>query len=196
MQRLGNPVPLFLDTRGLPLTGGYIYVGVANQDPVAHPISLFWDSALTQPAVQPLRTIGGLIVNSFTPASVFMAEADYSIRWDDSNSVQVDYSPSVFTDVSAFQPHSATLDLLAALSTTSFGRSLLGLANSAALATATGIPTPLPAAGGTVTGTIIRGSAGAHQYWVNASQTSGRVFYTVSGAADPTSLPGDLWIEY
>lgn len=195
MQKLGNPIPYFVDGSGRPLTGGYIYVGVADQDPETDPIDLFWDVAGTIPAAQPLRTIGGFIVNGTQPASIFFDEEDYSMRVQDDNQVEVFYSPSVFTETDSFQPASETLTLIAALSTTAFGRNLLTLANSAALASATGIPTPLPAAGGTVSGNITRLGAGSHLYHVGSGLASGRVFLTDNGAADPTSLAGDIWLE-
>lgn len=195
MQKLGNPVPFFVDASGRPLTGGYVYVGVVNEDPETDPIDVFWDTDLTDPADQPLRTIGGFLVNGTQPASVFFDEDDYSMRVRDDNNVEVFYSPSVFGPTDVFQPASATLTLLAALATTAFGRNLLTLANSSALATATGIPTPLPAAGGTITGNITRQGAGVHLYHTASGLTSGRVFLTDNGAADPTSLPGDIWLE-
>lgn len=50
-------------------------------------------------------------------------------------------------------------------------------------------------AGGTVAGNIVRSAAGPHLYHVDAAFGSGRVFVTAAGAADPTSAPGDIWIE-
>lgn len=195
MQKLGNPIPYFTDGSGRPLTGGYVYVGVVDQDPETDPINLFWDPDLTDPVAQPIRTIGGFIVNGTQPASVFFDEDDYSMRVRDDNEVEVFYSPSVYGPTDAFQPASATLTLLAALATTAFGRNLLTLANSSALAAATGIPAPLPAAGGTVTGPIIRQGAGGHLFHTDSGLASGRVFLTANGAADPTSANGDLWLE-
>jgi hypothetical protein len=195
MQKLGNPIPFFVDAGGRPLTGGYVYVGEVNEDPETNPIDLFWDTDLTDPATQPLRTIGGFIVNGTQPSSVFFDEDDYSMRVRDDNEVEVFYSASVYGPTDSFQPASDTLTAIAALATTAFGRNLLTLANSAALATATGIPTPLPAAGGTITGNITRQGAGVHHYWTDSALTSGRVFLTANGAADPTSLPGDIWLE-
>lgn len=196
MQKLSNPVPMFLDTRGALMDGGYVYVGVVDGDPETDPIDLFWDSDLTIPAAQPLRTLGGLIVNGVTPSLVFMTEADYSMRVRDSLETLVSYSPSVFTDTDTFQAQSDTLDLLAALTTTTFGRSLLTLANSAALASATGIPTPLPLAGGSVTGNILRSGAGVHPYWAASDMTGGRIYLTPAADPDPTSQPGDIWFTY
>jgi len=196
MQKIGNPVPNFLDARGMLMDGGYIYVGIADGDPQVDPINLFWDTALTIPATQPLRTLGGYIVNGVTPASVFCSESDYSMRSEDNNNTLVFYSPSVFTDTAAFQPASAELTAIAALTGTTFGRNLLTLPNSAALATATGIPAPLPLAGGTVTGNILRQGAGVYPYWNDPAMTGGRIFLTAAGDPDPTSLPGDLWFTY
>lgn len=46
-----------------------------------------------------------------------------------------------------------------------------------------------------MTANLVRSGAGPHLYHTNASFASGRVFVTASGAADPTSLPGDIWIQ-
>lgn len=52
----------------------------------------------------------------------------------------------------------------------------------------------LGSSGDTITGNLVRGSAGPHLYHTNAAFTSGRVFFTAPGASDPTSLAGDIWI--
>jgi hypothetical protein len=49
--------------------------------------------------------------------------------------------------------------------------------------------------GDTVTGNIVRSSKGVHTYHNDPALTSGRIFITAVGAADPTSLPGDIWIQ-
>jgi hypothetical protein len=89
MQKVFNPVPIYLNVTGGLLSGGKIYVGVANQDPETDPVQVYWDSDLTEPATQPLRTVGGLIVNGFTPASIFIAEDDYSMRVTEDNDTVV-----------------------------------------------------------------------------------------------------------
>jgi hypothetical protein len=192
MQKVGNPVPIYLDASGGLLDGGKIYVGVADEDPETDPIDLFWDSDLTIPAAQPIRTIGGIAVNGVVPSSFFCAEADYSMRLRDYNDAQVFYSPSVYTNTSGFQPLNAGLTAISLLSTTSYGRALLTLADQAALVTATGIPTPLPLAGGTMTGNIVRSGAGTHIYWFDPLLTSGRAYQIDEGDPDPSSLPGDI----
>ena len=71
--------PIFSDIDGQPLENGYIWIGAVNLDPQTNPIAIYWDGALTQLAVQPIRTLGGYPMNSGTPAR-FYANADYSIR--------------------------------------------------------------------------------------------------------------------
>lgn len=93
-----NPLPYFTDRKGDALDQGYIYVGTVSQDPELFPIDLFWDEALTIPAVQPLRTDAGYIVNpgaGNSPAEVYTAATSYSLRVRNRLSVQVLYQPNV-----------------------------------------------------------------------------------------------------
>ena len=85
---VNQPFPVFVDADGLPLEGGFIYVGVANLDPVTNPIAVFWDEALSIPAAQPLRTSAGVIVRSGAPALVYIA-GDHSIAVHDANNEQI-----------------------------------------------------------------------------------------------------------
>jgi hypothetical protein len=85
---VSQPFPVFVDTDGLPLEGGFVYVGVANLDPVANPAPVFWDEALTIAAAQPLRTSAGVIVRSGAPALVYIA-GDYSLAVKDANNAPI-----------------------------------------------------------------------------------------------------------
>lgn len=193
MNKVGNPVPLFIDARGNLLDGGKIYLGVANGDPQVSPIVAYWDKNLTIPADQPIRTVGGVIVNGAQPGFVFVAEADYSMRVLDNTDSLVSYSPSIFIDTSAFQPADADLTAIAAQGTTAYGRELLLLASQSDLKAATGIPDPLPKAGGTVTGPIGRQGSGAYAFGADPGMTGMRIFNPLPvGSADPTSQPGDI----
>lgn len=194
MTKLTNPRPLFLNARGNLLDAGHIYVGVANADPESNPIDLFWDAALTLPAAQPLRTLGGVIVNGASPAFVFFAEDDFSYRVRDADLALIDYVPSLYSDLAAFQPLDSDLTAIAALSTTPFGRSLLTLSNQAALRVATGIPDPLPIAGGVVTGNVSRQGAGGLAYAANGTYSTVRIFGP-EHTSDPTTQPGDIWFK-
>lgn len=95
-----NPFDYFSDRKGRALDEGYIYIGVANQDPESFPQACFWDDGLTIPAAQPLRTIGGYVVNpnaGNSPAVPYTASA-FSIRVRDKQNTQVSYSPEVIDD--------------------------------------------------------------------------------------------------
>jgi len=77
------PYPAFAGTDGLPLENGYIWVGTVNLNPQVNPISVYWDSALTIAAAQPIRTLNGYPVYQGTP-SRFYVGSDYSIQVLDS----------------------------------------------------------------------------------------------------------------
>lgn len=198
MQRLSSPLPYFLDARGALLDAGFVYIGTANQDPETHPLDLYMDAAESLPIAQPLRTLGGLVVSGMNAVPIFFAEADYSIRVRDANGEQVYYLPSAL-DVGgggpSYQPLDSDLTAIAALTTTAYGRALLTLANQAALQAAVGLPAALALTGGTVTGNIVRSGAGVHVYHADSDMTGGRIYVTAAGDADPTSQPGDIWLQ-
>lgn len=196
MQRLENPFPLWLDQAGALLDAGRVFIGVSGQDPEVSPITVYWDAALTIPAAQPLRTRGGIIVNNGAPAIVYISDADYSLRVRDADANLVGYVPSAVQAAVAYQPLDADLTAVAALTTTAYGRSLLTVADAAALRALAGIAASLASAGGTVTGNITRSGAGPHLFHNDPAMTSGRVFVTAVGAADPTSAAGDIWLKY
>lgn len=75
---IAQPLPQFFDLDGAPLSSGKIYLGLPYQNPETNPITVYWDSAATQPAAQPLRTKAGYVARAGTPAPVFIA-GDYSI---------------------------------------------------------------------------------------------------------------------
>jgi hypothetical protein len=198
VQRLSNPLPYFLDARGALLDGGFVYIGVANQDPESSPLPLFSDPATVHSLPQPLRTLGGLIVSGQNAVPVFFDAADYSIRVRDANGEQVYYVPSVFNVGGAgpsYQPFSDTLTLLAQIFTTTFGRALLAVPNQAGLQAVLGLADALPKTGGTMTGNITRVGAGVHTYHADPAMTGGRIYVTAADAADPTSQPGDIWLR-
>jgi hypothetical protein len=73
------PYPAFAGADGQPLDDGYIWIGTANLSPQVNQIAVYWDAALTIPAVQPIRTSGGYPVYQGTPAR-FYTSSDYSIQ--------------------------------------------------------------------------------------------------------------------
>jgi hypothetical protein len=92
-QSIEQPYPIFTDADGDPLEAGYIWIGVENLNPITDPVAVYWDSALTQPAVQPIRTAGGYPVNAGTPARLYTASS-YSILVQDRNGITVYSAPS------------------------------------------------------------------------------------------------------
>ena len=72
------PFPQYFDIDGSPLDAGLIYFGVAGQNPETNPATVYWDSAGTQPAAQPVQTLNGYTVRNGTPALVY-ASSDYSL---------------------------------------------------------------------------------------------------------------------
>ena len=89
-----SPFPVFNDLDGTPLEAGYIYIGTANLNPEASPINVFWDAALTVPAAQPIRTVGGYFSRNGSPGNLYVSSIAFSITVRDRNQVFVFSSPT------------------------------------------------------------------------------------------------------
>lgn len=83
----------FFDLSGIPLTAGYIYFGAINQNPETSPITVYWDAGFTQPAAQPIRTIGGVAARNGTPAVIYTTQ-NYSISVRDQRGVLIYTMPN------------------------------------------------------------------------------------------------------
>jgi hypothetical protein len=66
------------------LENGYVWIGTANQNPIANPITAYWDAALTVTAAQPVRTLNGYPANAGTPARLYVS-SNYSIQVQNKN---------------------------------------------------------------------------------------------------------------
>ncbi len=84
-----SPFEIFTDVDGNPLEDGFVFIGVAGMDPVANPVSAFFDSALTVPAPQPIRTKGGYASNAGAPSRLYIAETTYSTLVRNKNSTLI-----------------------------------------------------------------------------------------------------------
>ncbi len=84
-----TPFPIFTDLDGDPLDDGYVYVGVEYLNPETNPITVYWDSALTIPAAQPIRTIGGYASRSGSPGQLYADAVNYSMLVRDKNGIFV-----------------------------------------------------------------------------------------------------------
>lgn len=94
-----TPFPIFTDLDGSPLENGYVFIGQPNLDPEVNPVVVYWDSALTQIAQQPIRTIAGYPSNSGTPARIYAEGPDVSVRVKTKTGIVV-YTSSVVTGIS------------------------------------------------------------------------------------------------
>lgn len=84
-----SPFEIFTDVDGNPLEDGFVFIGQAGLDPVANPVSTFFDAALSVPAAQPIRTKGGYASNAGAPSRVYIAETSYSVLVRNKNSTVV-----------------------------------------------------------------------------------------------------------
>jgi len=96
-RNITTPFPVFTGKDGTPLDAGYVFIGVENLEPTTNPIVVYWDEALTIPALQPIRTINGYPSRSGTPSALY-ANVNYSITVKDKNSVVVYSERSVSDD--------------------------------------------------------------------------------------------------
>lgn len=129
---ISQPYPLFADLNGQPLDNGYVYFGTANANPETSSIVVYWDSGLTLPASQPLRTTNGYIVRNGTPATVYVNVDSYSMTWKNGRRETVGYSPSVQTASLASVAAAAASAAAAAISETNAAASAASAAISAA----------------------------------------------------------------
>ena len=91
MLAIESPLPNYHDTDGSPLDAGFLYFGVAGQNPETNPVTVYWDAAGTQPAAQPVRTRNGLPYRAGTPAQVYVDGA-YSLSVKNHTGALVLYS--------------------------------------------------------------------------------------------------------
>jgi Head binding. len=135
MYPIETPFKIYTDLRGNPLNNGYVYIGVANANPVTSPITVYWDTAGTKPALQPLRTENGYIMHAGTPANVY-TDLAYSELVRDSRGRQVFYQRNSqdFSVISALISFIATLltfagsSLVGFLATTNYLANTIGAA--------------------------------------------------------------------
>lgn len=85
--------PFYPGLDGFPLQAGQVFYGVAGQNPVTSPITVYWDAAGTQPAGQPIKVQNGRPVNNGAPARVFVS-GDYSKLVQDVKGRQVLFEPA------------------------------------------------------------------------------------------------------
>jgi len=93
LTQLAPPYPIFTDKNGDPLDAGFLYFGVADQNPETNPITVYFDNALTQPAAQPIRTINGYPSRNGSPAAIY-TDQYFSVTVRNKKNELVIYAPS------------------------------------------------------------------------------------------------------
>ena len=179
-----SPYPLFTGDDGAALEDGYIYVGTANLDPVANPVAVYFDSALTIPAAQPIRTSGGYPVYSGSPARLFV-NSDYSIRVNDKTGALV-FSASTSTGTTGTV---VTTDGTQTLTNKTLVAPVLGTPASGTLTNCVGLPvsTGLTGAGtGVLTFLATPSSANLRSALTDETGTGAAVFATAPTIAGAT----------
>ena len=119
------PFPIFSDRDGTPLEDGYIWIGTANQDARTNPIAVYWNSILTEPAAQPIRTLGGYPSRFGTPGQLFISAQVYSILVQDKRGTLV-YSDQAAQGPSTFINFSVSEEVQIATA----GQTVFNLANT------------------------------------------------------------------
>ena len=78
------PFPVFSDRSGSPINDGNVFIGTAFLDAETNPVQVYWDTDLTIPAAQPIKTSGGYLYRNGAISNVFV-NGDYSMTVRDKN---------------------------------------------------------------------------------------------------------------
>lgn len=119
------PFPLYLGLDGGPLDGT-VFFGVADDNPETAPITVYWDSAGTQPASQPVTVSDGRTMRNGNPALVY-ANGDYSLLLRDRKGRTVFYSRSGL-EFAASLTLQAQIEAFSNIADVSKGDALVGVA--------------------------------------------------------------------
>jgi len=84
VKKIQQPFDFYHDDSGNALKNGKVYFGIAGQDPETNPITVYWDSSLTTPASQPIRTLNGYLSNNGNIGNLYIS-SEYSITVRDKN---------------------------------------------------------------------------------------------------------------
>jgi len=186
-----NPFEFFTETDGSPLDGGKVYIGTVNQNPKTSPITVYFDSAMTIPAPQPLQTVGGRIVKNGAAASIYSNASSFSLLVENKSGQQVSYSASVESD-----PANVLLDL-----SQSSGSSLVGFIQSGSGAVDRTVQSKLrefvSAKDFGAIGDGVTDDTAALQVAINQTSTTGSVLYIPSGTylvTETLSIPNKTQI--
>lgn len=95
MIEITQPFINILDTDGTPLQNGSLYFGVSGQNPIANPQVVYWDSAGTIPASQPISTLNGYPVRDGTVSVIYIGVSSYSFAIYNKKNILIYYKEAV-----------------------------------------------------------------------------------------------------
>jgi hypothetical protein len=127
-----SPFTVFYDRAGQPLDAGYIYIGTAGINPEVSPISVYWDTSLTIPAAQPIRTLNGYASRNGSAANIFISQDTYSIVVKDKNGTLVYSNLNAFTTFNSVRYLQTNADLTALIPSSLADGSIYEVAGRAA----------------------------------------------------------------
>lgn len=195
-QVISQPLLSFYGNDGLPLDNGSVYIGRANLNPEANPIAVYWDSDLTQPAAQPIKTIAGYPSRNGVASRIYVSLTDgaYSITVKDKRGSLVysrlasDY---VLTDVTV-----GPVSLQIAADAATASAAALSATSSASIATAAEIASL--ANSNSALSSATTAAAYANMEWANFSLSDGDlvVSYTSGATSLPSLVDGEFIITY
>jgi len=100
MQQVKQPFVQINDLSGNPLNNGNLYFGTPNLNPETNPITVYWDSAGTQPAAQPIKVQNGYPTRDGNVSDIYISANLYSVTARDKNGNLIFYKPTVDNDAS------------------------------------------------------------------------------------------------
>lgn len=101
MLTITSPYVHIADLSGDPLDDGSVYIGTAGLNAETNPITVYWDSAGTQPAAQPIKTRSGVVARDGSPARVYTTAGAYSITVRNKQGVLIASELSISSSVDA-----------------------------------------------------------------------------------------------
>lgn len=190
------PIPLFFDTDGTPLNNGNVYIGQSGLNPETYPINVYWDSELTQPAAQPIKTTNGYLSRNGTASRIYVAVSSgaYSITVKNGNGSLVysklatDYA---LTDVTV-GPVSEQIAIDAATA------SAAATSASASATTASNAAISASGSASSALSSATISAAYANMEWANFSLSDGDLIvgYTSGATSVPSLVDGEFIITY
>lgn len=195
-QVVSFPIPLFFNSDGTPLNDGNIYIGQSGLNPESYPVSIYWDSSLTQAAAQPIKTTNGYPSRNGTSSRIYtdLTSGAYSITVKDRNgslifsNLATDY---ILTDVTVGPvSEQISIDAATASAAASSASASATIATNAAISSAGDASSALSSA------TIA--AAYANMDWANFSLSDGDliVSYTSGATSLPSLVDGEFIITY